>query len=117
MSEMICIVCPIGCQLSIERNQKEILVSGNQCPRGKAYALKELVNPSRTLTTTIKIHSVDAKLLSVKTNQEIPKLMMMECMKILKKIQTNVPVECGDVILHDIANTGVDIVATQTIKK
>ena len=54
MTELICIVCPQGCHLKVdEENGYE--VKGNSCPRGAEYGKKELVNPTRVITTTVAI--------------------------------------------------------------
>ena len=53
--ELTCIVCPIGCQLSVTLENGVVTeVIGNTCPRGKQYAIDECTNPVRTITTTAR---------------------------------------------------------------
>ena len=66
--ELICIVCPRGCHLTIDDNMN---VKGNFCPRGKQYAINEVTCPKRMLTSTVKIISSSIKRLPVITSDEI----------------------------------------------
>ena len=51
----ICISCPAGCHLEIEKDQDRISVTGNTCPRGDEYARKECTAPERTVTGTVRV--------------------------------------------------------------
>lgn len=114
--ELICIRCPIGCSLSAETEVGRVVsVSGNQCGRGEAYAKKELMNPTRTLTTTVKIRTKSGKVLPVKTKTEIPKDKIFECMNVLCDVEVDLPVQLGDTIVTNIADTDVDVVAIKTM--
>lgn len=111
---LICIGCPMGCPLTIEKDGRKILsVTGNTCPRGDAYARKELTNPTRIVTSTVAVEGGDVMRISVKTKQDIPKDKIFACVKELKNISVKAPVHIGDVILKNVAGTGVDVVATK----
>jgi len=114
MKTMICIVCPVGCHLSVDDS---MVVHGNRCKRGEVYAIKELQYPTRMLTTTVRTTSREIPLLSVKTSDPIHKSKLFEVMKELKTFVANVPVACGDILIHNILDTEIDIVATRTIEK
>lgn len=44
--ELICIGCPMGCALTVELDGGAVVsVRGNTCPRGDAYARKEVTAP------------------------------------------------------------------------
>lgn len=108
--ELTCIVCPIGCTLSVELENKKVLgVSGNTCPRGKKYAQDECTNPQRVVTSTIKCS--DGSMVSVKTDRTIAKDKMQECMKIINSKIADLPVSVGDVIIENVF--GSNIIATQ----
>ncbi len=108
--ELVCIVCPRGCALSVELDGKEVSsVTGNICPRGKKYAINECTHPMRTVTSTVK--TSDGGVVAVKTDGTIPKEKMFECMEILSSVTAAVPVHIGDVIVENVF--GVNIVATQ----
>ena len=88
-------------------------ITGNTCPRGDAYARKEVTNPTRIVTSTVKVEGGKVDMVSVKTKEDIPKGKIFECVKALKGITVKAPVHIGDVILKDVAGTGIDIIATK----
>lgn len=90
-----------------------ISVSGNTCPRGDAYARKEVTNPTRIVTSTVKVEGGSVGMVSVKTKEDIPKDKIFDCVRALKDITVKAPIRIGDVILADAAGTGVDVVATK----
>ena len=114
--ELICIGCPMGCPLVVELDGAEIVsVSGYTCKRGDVYARKEVTNPTRIVTSTVKVEGGSADMVSVKTAEDIPKGKIFECVKALKGVTVKAPVHIGDVILSDVAGTGVNIVATKQV--
>ncbi len=114
MREMICIVCPVGCRLQVdERPDGEIIVMGNGCNRGVPYAKKELTNPTRVITSTVKIKGGIHKRLPVKTSTDIPKGMNFDIMKELEAIEVTAPIKVGTVLIKNVLGTGADIVATR----
>lgn len=116
--EMTCIICPNGCALNVQTEDGEILdVMGNSCMRGYAYAQAEVQNPTRMLTSTVEVTGGELPRVSVKTQKEIPKGKLMECARQLKGVTAEAPVNIGDVVIHNIAETGIDIVATVNVPK
>ncbi len=115
--EMICIVCPVGCRLRAERTGDAVRVAGNTCPKGERYAAEELTNPTRTVTTSIPVAGGHMALLSVKTKQPVPKAKIPQVLRELSRARAGAPVAVGDVVLHDAAGTGVDVVATRSVRK
>ena len=110
---LICVSCPLGCPIEVEIENGEILsVTGNTCKRGDAYARTEVTNPTRMLTTTVKVEGGKSYVVPVKSANPIPKGMMMDCMKVINEASIKAPVNIGDVVLENILGTGVDIVAT-----
>ncbi|MDY0345083.1 MAG: DUF1667 domain-containing protein [Bacilli bacterium] len=114
MKELICIICPRGCRLKVDDN---LNVTGNLCPRGIIYAKTEMTNPTRVITSTVKINSKNAVRLSVKTAQAVPKAKMFDCMRELDKVMVEAPIHIGDVVIHNICETGVDVIATKDIEE
>ncbi|MCI9315092.1 MAG: DUF1667 domain-containing protein [Lachnospiraceae bacterium] len=113
---LTCINCPMGCALTIEMEGNEVVsISGNTCPRGDAYGRKEVTNPTRIVTSTVRVTGGTADMVSVKTKQDIPKEKIFDCVKALKDVEVQAPVHVGDVIVSDVAGTGVDIVATRNV--
>ena len=108
---MTCIVCPLGCQLSVELENGEIKsVSGNTCPRGKQYAIDECTHPMRTITSTARTEN--GEVIPVKTNRTVPKELMFECMKEINRASVKLPARIGDVVVENILGTGADVVVT-----
>lgn len=114
MTEVICIVCPKGCHLKVDENNN-YAVTGFGCERGIAYGQKELTNPTRVITSTVKMANGIHPRCPVKTNADIPKGMIGEAMKLLDGIELKSPVPVGQVVVKDICGTGVSWVATRNM--
>ena len=115
---LTCINCPMGCQLTVELENGEVKsVSGYTCKRGDTYARKEVTNPTRIVTSSVKITDAVSKetMVSVKTAQDIPKGKIFDVVKDIKDVTVKAPVYIGDVIKADVAGTGVDMIATRTV--
>ncbi len=119
---MTCIICPMGCtmEVTIENDGKHKTVTNvvdNGCKRGPEYAKKELLNPTRTLTSTISVADGNLAVIPVKTAGEVPKKMLMQCMEIVRRAKVSAPVKNGTVLIHDILGTGVNVVACADVKR
>ena len=114
--ELTCIGCPLGCSLSVTLENGEVTsVTGNTCPRGKTYAEKEVTNPTRIVTSTVRALDGDKPFISVKTKEDIPKEKIFDCMKEINRVTVKAPVAIGDVVLENVAGTGVPVVATKAV--
>lgn len=112
MTELVCIVCPNGCTLHIEGSDETLTVTGNACKRGEAFAKTELTYPMRTLCTTVRTQQAGVPVLPVRTNGEIPKEKLFDVMRLLDGVTLVSPVARGDVVVKNVCDTGVDIIAT-----
>lgn len=113
--EMTCIICPRGCTLTVEHEDKNVLsVKGNACKRGKDYAVAECTCPTRTLTTTAMTES--GEVVAVKSNKAIPKELLFDAMKLINMLRVSDSVRQGDVIVSNILDTGADMVVTSYIE-
>ena len=113
---LTCIGCPLGCSITVRMEGGSVInVEGNTCKRGDDYARKEVTNPTRIVTTTVRVSGGSEAMVSVKTKSDIPKDKIFDCVRALKNVSVNAPVHIGDVICKDIAGTGVDIVATKNV--
>lgn len=110
---LTCIICPRGCSLSVEITDKAALVTGNGCQRGEKYAIDECTNPTRTVTSTVKIENRENTQVSVKTAAPVPKDKIFEVMRLIREKKACAPVHMGDIIIADVF--GTDIVATKSI--
>ena len=115
--ELICIGCPLGCMVTVTMGNGVVTaVEGNTCKRGDDYARKEVTNPTRIVTSTVMVQGGSDVTVAVKTRSDVPKDKIFDCVKALKGITVKAPVHIGDVIVADVAGTGVDIVATSEVK-
>lgn len=115
--EITCICCPLGCSLEVSSENNIFSVKGNSCKRGEDYGIKECSNPTRILTTTVQVLGGSEILVPVKTESDIPKALIYEAVKSLKNIKVQAPVKIGDIIVKNILNTGVNIVASKNVNK
>lgn len=116
--ELVCIVCPVGCSLEVEIEESEVTkVSGNTCKRGEVYAKKECTNPTRIVTSSVNVEGGLEAVVSVKTESDIPKGKIFDCIKELSKVVVKAPVHIGNIIIKDIAGTGINIVSTKEVEE
>ena len=116
IKKLTCINCPVGCSLKVELDGENVIsVSGNTCRRGEIYARKEVTNPTRIVTSTVKVVNGTSGTVSVKTKEDIPKEKIFACVQALRGIEVQAPVHIGVVIFENVAGTGVDIVATRNV--
>ncbi len=113
---LICISCPIGCHLTVQLEDDTVInIEGHTCKRGPAYAEKELTNPTRFVTSTVKVINGSEERVSVKTEFDIPKSKIFDVMKEINKVTIKAPVKMDDVLIENVAGTGVNIVATRSV--
>lgn len=113
---LTCICCPMGCQITVTLNDGEVTdVTGNTCKRGDIYARKEVTNPTRVVTSSVRVKGGEIPMVSVKTKEDIPKGKMFDCVRAIEDVEVQAPVKIGDVVLKDVCGTGVDIVATKNV--
>lgn len=114
--EMICISCPIGCHLTAEwESEEDISISGNKCNRGEVYGREEILAPKRVVTATVAVDSELMARVPVKTDQALLKEHIDPLLEKLYSLRLNPPVACGDVVIDNVAETGVKVVATRSI--
>ncbi len=113
-----CIVCPVGCELSIQLGADGQCqeVTGHRCPRGQAYAIAEITDPRRVLTSTVAVAGSEHRLLPVRTKEAIPKDMLFAAIQELQKVLVKAPVHVGDVVIEDLLGTGIPVIASRDVK-
>ena len=115
---MKCKVCPVGCDLKIitgESQPSSYIVEGNQCGRGRDYGIKEVLEPSRIITSRVLLDNGPMSRLPVKTSDIIPHELVDKCMEIIKETRVSAPVSKGDIIIKNILETGVDLIAARKV--
>ena len=114
--ELVCIVCPLGCKLTVERTGDEYSVKGNICKRGIDYAIEELTHPTRMLTSTVKLTQSQHVRLPVHSSAPIPKDLIFDAMKKINTCMAKAPIKVGDIVIKNILDTGVNICSSRTIE-
>lgn len=114
--ELICIVCPNGCRLNAAMGEDgQLSVMGNKCKRGEKFAQTELTNPTRSLTTTVRTSFSTMPWLPVRTDGEIPKKLIGDALKELQSVLIEKNLRCGEVVLTDLAGTGINVIAASDL--
>lgn len=113
MKKMICIVCPRGCELSIDELGN---ITGNKCVRGPIYAKEEITCPRRILTSSIRVINRKDLLCSIKTTSAIKKEDIFEFMKIINRLTISAPCPIGTIVCRNVLNSGIDIITTKDVK-
>lgn len=114
--ELTCIGCPMGCRISVVMENGDIVsVSGNSCKNGEKYARKEVTAPTRIVTGTVRVLSGDEHMVSCKTECDVPKDSVLAVAASLRGVTVKAPVKIGDILLPDVAGTGVNMIATKNV--
>ena len=116
IKKITCIECPKGCILSVDiENYRVVRLSGNQCPKGNDYAVSEIENPMRILTSAVLARGLSVKMVPVRTDQPIPKARLTEAMQEVKRIRLDKPLAAGGVIKDNFLGLGVRLIATRDV--
>lgn len=117
-----CTTCPSECLLTVEveRNADGHVaavrsVTGNNCPRGDAFAHQELTCPMRVLTTAVAVSGGGEALLPVRTSEAIPLELHAQAMDLIRGLVVNAPIRMGDVVLENLLGTNIDLIASMDI--
>ena len=97
-------------------NNEVVSVTGNTCKRGDVYARKEVTHPTRIVTSTVRVENGEIAMVSCKTQNDIPKEKIFDIMKEINKVTVKAPVKIGDVLINDVAGTGVNVIATKDVR-
>lgn len=113
---LICINCPMGCELDvIYATGKIIKIEGNTCKRGITYAETEIFHPVRIVTTTVRVKNCAIPFVPVKTKKPVPKKIAFKIIKRAAEITLHPPIKIGDIIVKNIIDSGVDLIATRSL--
>ena len=117
-----CTTCPFEClqTVEVERDEDGAVVevrsvTGNNCPRGDKFAHQELTCPMRVLTTTVAVSGGDEALLPVRTSEAIPLTLHAQAMDLIRGLIVKAPIRMGDVVLPDLLNTNINLIASMDI--
>lgn len=113
--KIVCITCPRGCTIDIEKVGSDWQVSGNSCNKGREFAINEMTKPMRTICSTVKTIFPSAPVLPCRVSADIPKDKIFDVMKEINKVVVDKPLTRGDVIIKDVLGLGVDVISTSDL--
>ena len=116
LDRLTCVLCPVGCELEVRKDEAgELDVQGNQCDKGVPFAVEEILHPKRNLATSVPVRGTEAKMVSVRLSDRVPREMIFPVLAEIAKLRPEVPVRRGQVLITDVLGTGVDVIATRTV--
>lgn len=107
--ELVCIRCPIGCHLTVTKKGKEVIVTGNLCPRGEEYGRQEMLRPLRTITT---IKKTEGGTVSLKTSTPVEKKLYFEVLRAVKDTPLKEGLKPGAIFIKNVLGSGSDLIVT-----
>ena len=113
--QLVCIVCPNGCRLTVTEDGQGIHVTGTRCPRGVDFATTELTHPMRTISSTVKTVYQNCPVLPVRVSGPIPKERIFDVMAQINHVLIKERVGRGAVIISDVCGLGVDVISTSNM--
>ncbi len=113
-SRIVCIICPRSCLLEVFKDELGYVeVHNAECPRGEKYGLSEYSHPVRMLMTTVRLDGGSYPVIPVRSRVAIPMENIFDAVIEISAVSCRAPVKMGDVILKNIAGTGVDAIASR----
>ena len=116
-TKILCIRCPKGCELKVSKQKNDLKVEGNECRIGIDYAIEEIKNPRRIVSSTIKIINSNYPRLPVRTKDSVPKNKIKKVIEEIKSKTIKSPVKKDQIIIKNIANTGSDLIAERNMER
>jgi CxxC motif-containing protein len=114
----VCVVCPIGCEIDVVHDGARIVsMEGNKCKKSEEFVKQELIEPMRTLTTTVRIQGAKWPVIPVRTDKSVPRRLFPRIMRRLKRTKLQAPVNMLDVVVRNVLGTGVNIIITRTMPR
>lgn len=116
LREFTCIICPNGCDIEARIEDGKLLsVEGALCPKGEAYVKQELINPQRTISTSVLVKGGVLPLASVRLTAPVPRERLRDVMDEIKKISLDAPVAAGTVVIKNIMGFDSDVIVTKSV--
>lgn len=114
ITKLICISCPQGCALEVTHDGSTLIkVTGESCKKGVDYAEQEISDPRRMVASTVRVKNGFHSLVPVYTFKPVPKPMIQDVLKELRKVELQAPVQGGSVVIENVLDTGVNVIASR----
>jgi CxxC motif-containing protein len=116
LSEFTCIVCPIGCTLTVVKAEDGCLtVTGNRCPKGEVYAREETLSPKRVVTAVVRTDSRSWPCIPVRTDAALPRPLVPDLIRDLAGLSVALPAARGTMLIENYRGSGVNVILTRTL--
>lgn len=117
LRKFTCIVCPNGCEIEVRTDEAgERVVTGALCPKGEAYVNQELVNPQRTIATSVLVKGGVLPLASVRLTAPVPKERLFDVMAEIKSLSVEAPVTAGTILIKNVLGFDSDVIVTKHVE-
>lgn len=116
IDRMTCLLCPAGCEMDVIEEEGRLRVEGHECDKGAAFAESEIRHPMRNLATSVPLQGTEAGMVSVRLSGPVPRDRIFPILEAIAGLRPDPPVRRGQVLISDVLGTGVDVIATRTIK-
>ena len=116
MPEFTCIVCPIGCCLTVEKAEDgSLVITGNRCPKGLVYAREETLSPKRVVTAVVRTNSRSWPCIPVRTDAALPRALVPDLIHDLAGLSVTLPAARGALLIENYRGSGVNVILTRTL--
>lgn len=116
LKEYTCIICPNGCTIAANLEGSNIIsLTGGECKRGQDYVRQEIINPIRTVSSSVLLEGGVLPLASVRLTKPVPKANIFAVMAEIKKIRLTAPVAIGQIAAKNILGLGSDVIVTKNV--
>jgi CxxC motif-containing protein len=115
---LTCIVCPTGCEIEATVGNGDIvLITGDGCKRGAEYIRQELIDPRRTISSSVLVKHGELPLVSVRLNRAVPKKELFRIMQAIAQAEVEAPVTIGDCVIPNVLELCSDVIVTKNIAR
>ena len=113
---LTCILCPVGCELEVERAGDGLEVRGSQCEKGIGFAEDEVLHPIRNLATSVPLLGTASQMVSVRLSGPVPRDKIFPILAEIAGLRPEPPIRSGQILIPNVLGTGADVIATRTVK-
>jgi len=114
--DMVCIICPNSCEMTVIYDDSTLEVEGNKCSRGRDFAIKEIRNPMRSICSTVRTTFKELPRIPVKTDGEVPLNMIFEVMDEINNVVVDRILCTGSIVLENVLGLNINVVLTADMK-
>lgn len=115
IDRLTCVLCPVGCELEVQGDGRDLDIQENQCDKGIDFAREEILHPKRNPATSVPLAGTSDRMVSVRLSAPVPRAMIRPVLEEIGRLRPKPPVRRGDILLRNVSGTGADVIATRTL--